>query len=343
MKKLLNTLYVTKENAYLSKDGENIVIREEGVELGRFPKHIIESIICFNYTGVSPALLAMCLENQITLSFVNPYGKFCGSLTGSTNGNVLLRRRQYAMADNESSLEFVRNIIYAKGLNSKKILKRAILDHGQRIGKEKIEKKVQNIALLLQEIKNASDKDSIRGFEGAIAKEYFDCFDECILKQKQDFYFHGRSKRPPMDRVNAMLSFLYTLLAHDVSSALLCVGIDSYVGFFHADRPGRASMALDMMEEFRAYLVDRTVISLINLNIIDAVDFETKESGAVLLNDKGRKKVLEYWQKRKQTEIVHPYLKEKIKIGLLPYAQALLLNRYLRQDIDAYPPFLIKE
>lgn len=343
MKKLLNTLYLTRENAYMSKDGENVVIIEDDKKIGRFPIHILDSIICFSHLGASPALIGLCTENNVAISFLTPFGKYCGQVVGQENGNVLVRRKQYSMADSDASLPFVRNIIYAKGLNSKTVLKRAILDHGSKIDKDKVSTKIDNIDALLQSVKSADDKDTIRGFEGVIAKEYFDCFDELILKQKEKFYFKQRTKRPPEDNVNALLSFMYTILAHDIGSALASVGIDRYVGFFHTDRPGRISMALDMMEELRAYMADRAVLSLINLKMISDKDFLPKENNAVLLNDEGRKKVLDYWQTRKQKIITHPYLKEKIKLGLLPHVQALLLNRYIRGDIEEYPPFLIKE
>lgn len=343
MKKLLNTLYVTREKAYLSKDGQNVVITEDGSQIGRYPIHILSDIICFGYLGMSPALMGLCSENNVGISFLTPQGKFCGRVVGKESGNVLLRRKQYQMADSEESTTFVRNIIYAKGLNSKRILRRCILDHGDKINTTKVEEKITEIDNCLEKIKESDDKDTIRGYEGIIAKTYFDCFDELILQQKSDFHFNGRSKRPPEDNVNSMLSLLYTFLAHDIGSALSAVGIDSYVGFMHTDRPGRMSMALDVMEELRGFMVDRTVLSMINLKIIGKNDFEEKESGAVLIKESGRKKIIEYWQKRKQAEILHPYLKEKVKIGLLPHVQSMLLNSYMRGDLEAYPPFIIKE
>lgn len=343
MKKLLNTLYITKEKAYLSKEGTNVVIIDDNVEIGRYPIHILNSIICFNYLGASPSLIRLCSENNVGISFLTPQGKFCGRVIGKENGNVLLRRRQYSMTDSAESVDFVRNIIYAKGLNSKRILRRGILDHGNKIDSMKIKQKITEIGNYLEKIKRVKDKDTIRGYEGIIAKTYFDCFDDLILQQKNEFCFRERNKRPPEDNVNSMLSLLYTFLAHDVGSALSSVGIDSYVGFMHTDRPGRMSMALDIMEELRGFMVDRTVLSMINLNIIAKNDFETKESNAVLIKESGRKKIIEYWQKRKQIEIMHPYLKERVKIGLLPHVQAMLLNRYISGDIEAYPPFLIKE
>jgi len=343
MKKLLNTLYVTRENAYLSKDGQNVVITDDGLQIGRYPIHILNDIICFSYLGMSPALMRLCSENNVGISFLTPQGKFCGRVVGKENGNVILRRKQYKMADSETSADFVRNIIYAKGLNSKRILRRCILDHGNKVNTKKLEEKTMEIDNCLEKIKVADNKDTIRGYEGVIAKTYFDCFDELILQQKTDFYFNERNKRPPEDNVNSMLSLLYTFLAHDVGAALSAVGIDSYVGFMHTDRPGRMSMALDVMEELRGFVVDRTVLSMINLKIIGKSDFEEKESGAVLIKESGKKKIIEYWQKRKQTEILHPYLKEKVKIGLLPHVQSMLLNSYIRGDLEAYPPFIIRE
>lgn len=343
MKKLLNTLYVTRENAYLSKEGENIVIIEDGSKIARYPIHILQNIICFSYLGASPALMGFCSKNNVDIAFLTPTGRFCGRIVGKENGNVLVRRKQYKMADSEESTEFVRNIIYAKGLNSKRILRRAILDHGEKIDVVKIESKIDMIDNNLKKIRAANDKDSIRGYEGIIAKEYFDAFDELILQQKDDFYFHDRKKRPPTDNVNSMLSLLYTFLAIDVGSALNAVGIDSYVGFMHTDRPGRMSMALDLMEELRGFMVDRTVLSLINRRIVKESDFQKKENGAVLISNSGKKKIIDYWQKRKQIEIMHPFLKEKVKIGLLPHVQSMLLNSYIRGDLEAYPPFIIKE
>ena len=343
MKKLLNSLYITKDNVYLSKEGENIVILESGKVIARYPIHIFESILCFNYTGVSPELIKMCIEKNVLLSFFTPYGKFCGRIIGTTNGNVLVRKKQYRISETNESLDFTRNIIYAKAYNSRKILLRVKIDHFDKINAKKMEKSIKIIEENMIKIKNSYDKDSIRGLEGVVAKAYFNCFDEMILKQKDIFRFNTRNKRPPKDMVNAMLSFLYSILSHDVQSALEGVGIDSYVGFFHTDRPGRISMALDLMEELRGFLVDRLVLTLINRNEITEKCFEIKENDAVLLNEKGRNIVIKAYQNRKNDNIMHPYLKENIKIGLLPYVQALLLNRYLREDIDGYPPFMLKE
>lgn len=342
MKKLQNILYLTIDDAYLSKDGENVVVIKDSKVLKRFPIHILDGIMCFNYTGVSPALMKFAMENNLLISFFTPEGRFCGRVIGKTNGNVLLRRRQYQIADRDESLEFVQNIIYAKIFNSKKVLKRAIRDHKEKIDSEKLLSTIDFIDLALKNIWKTDSKDSLRAIEGNVANRYFACFDEMIVSQRDEFYFIDRNRRPPEDNTNALLSFLYSLLTYEMQSALEGVGIDSYVGFFHVDRPGRSSMALDMIEELRAYMCDRLVLTMINKNIITAKDFDKKETGAVLLNDKGRAKVLENWQKRKQDEIKHPFINEKIKIGLIPHVQAMLLNRYIRGDLEAYPPFLMK-
>lgn len=342
MKKLLNTLYVTREEAYLAKEGGNIVIKEYGEVIGRFPIHILEGIICFNYQGASPNLVKLCGENNIIISFLTLQGKFCGRYVSASVWNVLVRREQYRMADDEHSVGFVRNIIYAKGYNSKKIIKNFIKDHKDIVDIPRINKALELIDETLIDVKFSNDKDSLRGLEGVIARAYFDIFDETIIQQREDFYFIGRNRRPPLDRVNALLSYLYSILTYDCQSALEAEGIDSYVGFMHVDRPGRISMALDLCEEMRAYMVDRLCLSLINLRIINIKDFEVKENGAVLLNDKGRGKVLKYWQENKHQEITHPFLGEKIKLGLLPHVQSRLLNRHIRGGLDSYPPFMIR-
>lgn len=342
MKKLQNILYLTIDDAYLSKDGENVVVIQDSKIIKRFPIHILDGIMCFNYTGVSPALMKFAMENDLLISFFTPDGRFCGRVIGKTNGNVLLRRRQYKLVDDEESTEFVKNIIYAKIYNSRKVLKRAIRDHSDKINSKKLLDTIDFIDQSLVNIWNTDNKDGLRALEGNVASRYFNCFDEMIISQRNEFYFIDRNRRPPEDYVNALLSFTYSMLTYEMQSALEGVGIDSYVGLFHVDRPGRCSMALDMIEELRAYMCDRLVLTMVNKNIITSKDFEKKETGAVLLNDKGRAKVLENWQKRKQDEIMHPFINEKIKIGLLPHVQAMLLNRYIRGDLEAYPPFLMK-
>lgn len=341
MKKLLNVLYVTSPDYYLKKEGRNIVISLEGKIVARYPIHILRQVVCFNYMGVSPDLMKMCMEENVSISFFTPYGKYCGRVVGASYGNIYNRKRQYKLAESEESLQFVKNIIYAKAYNSRKIIIRGKLDHKDKIDLEKVENVISNIKDLMIQIQYSPDKDSIRGIEGTIARQYFSVLDEFIVKQREDFYFIERTKRPPRDRFNAMLSFMYSILTNSIASALEGVGIDSYAGFFHTDRPGRVSMALDIIEEMRAFIVDKFCLSMINLNRINKNNFEIKENGACLLNDKGREIILQNWNKKQQEEILHPFLEEKIKIGLLPHVQAQLLNSYIRGDIENYPPFMI--
>lgn len=342
MRKLRNTLYITKELCYLFRDGTNIVIKEDEKEIGRFPIHIFEDIVCFNYNGVSPSLVRLCNENDVGLAFISPQGYFQGRFIGKTNGNVLLRRQQYRIADDEGkSIIYAKLMILAKTANYRKIFKRAISDHGNKINTELINNSIKKFEKDMKSVKESGSLDSLRGIEGDSARTYFSCFNDLILKQKEDFIFKGRSKRPPLDNVNAMLSFGYTVLTNEIQSALETVGLDSYVGFFHTDRPGRASLALDLIEELRGYLVDRFVLSLINNNIVNIKMFEYKENGTVLMNTEGREKFLRNWQERKQEKIKHPFLEETIEVGLLPYVQAQLLARTIRGDLEKYPPFIM--
>lgn len=343
MRKLLNTLYITNPDAVLGRDGENIVVRVDGKELGRRPIHILEQIVCFNYTGMSSALLKLCAAHHVTVTFLTAHGEFAGSFQGPVNGNVLLRREQYRIADTQArALPVARNCISAKITNSRKTLQRTLRDHGEVVDHSRIQTVVEKLSVSAKVAQTVDDFDSLRGIEGDSAKLYFSVFAEMILQQKEQFYFHERSRRPPKDYTNALLSFAYSLLAAECQSALETVGIDPYVGFFHTDRPGRASMALDLMEELRAYRADRFVLSLINRKQVTAKDFVQKESEGVLLQEEGRKKFLQEWQKRKQDTVEHPFLQEKLEIGLLPYAQAMLMARFIRGDLEAYPPFFVQ-
>lgn len=342
MRKLLNTLYVTTPDSYLTRDGDNIIVKVENEEKFRIPIHNLEGVICFGYMGASPALMRLCSDHNVVISFLTPFGKFLARVQGRVRGNVLLRRTQYRIADDEkASLTIAKSCIIGKIINCKTVLGRSIRDHGAVVNSKKI-LTVDN--LLAESLQNAADCDSsdaLRGIEGNCAKWYFDVFDDLVLKQKDSFFFHERTRRPPLDNMNSILSFLYTLLAHDVESALETVGLDPYVGFFHTDRPGRPSLALDVMEELRPFLADRLALNLVNLRQICGDDFVKKENGGVFITDKGRKEILAAWQKRKMEQITHPYLKEKIPIGLVPYVQAMLLARYIRGDIDGYPPFFM--
>ncbi|MFQ6864503.1 type I-C CRISPR-associated endonuclease Cas1c [Blautia sp.] len=343
MKKLLNTLYVTSENSYLALDGENIVVLEDKQEIGRLPLHNLDSVVSFGYRGTSPALMGACAERNISLCYVSPQGKFLARVSGRTKGNVILREQQYkSSCDEKVSFSIAQNCIIGKVFNARWVLERAVRDHSLQIDVDRVKDASEKLKNSLEYIKNCKSKEQLRDYEGEAASIYFSVFNELILQQKTDFVFGGRSKRPPMDNVNAMLSFVYTLLTNQIASALECVGLDPYVGYLHTERPGRVSLALDLIEELRAVLADRFVLSLINKKIVSKKNFKIKENGAVLMNDELRKKLLTEWQNKKKESLTHPYLKEKIQWGMVPYVQAMLLARYLRGDLDGYPVFLWK-
>lgn len=343
MKKLLNTLYVTSENSYLGLDGENIVVYDDKKEIGRLPLHNLEGIVSFGYRGTSPALMGACVEKNISLCYLTPQGKFLARVTGKIKGNVVLRQQQFLSSrDEKISLDIAKNCILGKVYNARWILERAIRDHPMQIDVEAVKSSSVKLKEFLEYIQNANLIEQLRGYEGEAASIYFGVFDELILQQKKDFQFQGRNRRPPLDNVNAMLSFVYTLLNNQITSALEVVGLDPYVGFMHTDRPGRTSLSLDLIEELRAVMADRFVLSLINRKIVNGKNFTQKENGEVLMDFDTRKKLLSEWQNKKKEIITHPYLKEKIEWGMVPYVQAMLLARYLRGDLDAYPVFLWK-
>ena len=343
MRKLLNTLFVTTPDAYLSRDGENVVVKVENSERFRIPVHNIEGIVSFGFLGASPSLMALCAERKVALSFVSDYGRFLGRVSGSVSGNVLLRREQYRVADDEfRSLALARLFIAGKITNSKTVLQRAIRDHSGRLNIVALEEAIAKLVIKQKQTLKARHANELRGYEGEAAMVYFSVFDHLILHQKEDFFMEGRSRRPPLDYVNAMLSFAYTLLMHEVRAALESVGLDPCVGFMHVDRPGRQSLALDMMEELRPFFADRLVLSLINRKQVAGNGFVKQPAGGVIMDDATRKEFITAWQKRKQEEIIHPFLEERIPIGLLPYSQALLMSRYLRGDLDNYPVFINK-
>ncbi|MGI6221975.1 MAG: type I-C CRISPR-associated endonuclease Cas1c [Prevotella sp.] len=344
MRKLLNTLYVTNPDVYLTKDGENVVARIEQKEIMRIPVLNLDGIVCFNRMGASPYLMAMCTEKRIGMCFLTPNGQFLARVTGKVNGNVLLRRRQYRFADDKDwSLSISKVMIAGKILNSRKILDRFRRDHAQLI--RDIDN-YQLIARLLDKdrlsIDSCSDMDSLRGLEGDAANAYFSLFGQMITSVDPVFAFHGRNRRPPKDPTNCLLSFAYTLLAHECQSALETVGLDPYVGFMHTDRSGRASLCLDLMEEFRGYLADRLVLSLINRGQVTAKDFIENGQDNILMTDSCKKTVITAWQKRKKETMTHPFLRESVPVGLLPYIQAMLLARYVRGNLDGYPVFIIQ-
>lgn len=343
MRKLLNTLFVLTPDTWLSLDGENVVVNLDNSVIRRVPLHTLECILYFGYKGASPRLMGKCAKAGITMSFLTPNGRYLASVSGDNRGNVLLRKTQYRISDDESkSVKIARSMILGKIYNSRWVLERAIRDHGMRLDTEKLKAVSAALRDELKNIESCGDLETLRGHEGDGAKMYFGQLDQLILSQKKDFFFKSRTKRPPLDRFNALLSFAYSLLCNDCASALESVGLDSYVGFLHRDRPGRRSLALDLMEEFRAVWADRFVLSLVNNRTVKSGSFVSKESGAVLLTDEGRKAFLSSWQERKQDELTHPFLGEKIKWGLVPYVQALLLSRHLRGDLEAYPPFFWK-
>lgn len=343
MKQLLNTLFVTSEDVYLSLEGENVLANREQQVLARYPLHTLQTIVSFSYAGASPALMGACAQRGIGLAFCSPRGKFLARVCGESSGNVLLRREQYRLADDPArSCLIARNMIFGKLSNSAASIQRTLRDHAPRVAGCGLENAAQQIKALLPQVLAVSELEGLRGLEGLGATAYFGVFDHLLLRRKEDFYFHGRNRRPPLDRVNAMLSFAYSLLAHDCASALESVGLDSYVGFLHRDRPGRTSLALDLMEELRPCMADRFVLTLVNNRMLDPGDFQVQDSGAVLLTEDGRKKFLKAWQERKRDTLTHPYLGEKMSWGMIPYVQALLLARYLRGDLDDYPPFLWK-
>jgi CRISPR-associated protein Cas1 len=341
VKQLLNTLFVTTQGAYLAKTGETVEVLHEQQTKLRVPIHTLGSIVCFGNVGCSPFLMGLCGEKNVHLSFLSENGRFLARVHGPVSGNVLLRKEQYRRSDNltESAL-IARSIVLAKIANSRVVLQRALRDRPQSDGRETIEKALLDMGQNLEDLKQAAELDYIRGIEGIAANTYFGIFDHLITVNKENFYFKDRNRRPPLDNVNALLSFVYTLLVHDIGAALEGVGLDPAVGFLHRDRPGRPSLALDLMEEMRAYLADRLVLSLINRQQVSSRGFKTTESGAVQMDEQTRKTVLVSWQKRKQEEIIHPFLQEKIQIGLLPHVQAMLMARYLRGEMDGYPPFL---
>lgn len=340
MKKLLNTLYITTKDSYLSLQNNAVAVLVGGEEKVRIPANTLGSICCFGNTSVSSPLIAFCGENGISLSFFSEYGKFCGRIEGPVHGNVLLRQSQFRTVDlPEVKTSLVQSMLLGKILNSKECLARWKREYSQTDGC--IDKSIAVLTDTVRQLKTCFDIDSMRGLEGIAAASYFHGFAAAIRQPKQNgqvFSFDGRNRRPPEDPVNALLSFLYTLLKNDYQSALEGVGLDPAVGYLHTLRPGRPALALDMMEELRAPLCDRLVLSLINRGQITEKDFVDLEA-PVRLTDDGRKTVLSAWQKRKMETIRHPFLQETIPIGLIPHAQAMLMARVLRGELDVYPPF----
>jgi len=341
MKKHLNTLFVTTQGAYLSKEGETILVYADGEKRLQVPLHTVGGIVCFGRVMCSPFLMGFCAENNVGLSFLTENGRFLARVQGPVSGNVLLRREQYRQADApDYSVNMARFFLTGKIANNRTVLQRALRDHGDKIARPKMQRNVALLADALKRLENTDSLEALRGIEGETARCYFGVFDHLITNQKESFVFRGRNRRPPLDKVNCLLSFLYTLLLHDVRSALEGVGLDPAVGFLHRDRPGRPGLALDLMEEFRPFLADRLTLSLINLGRVNAKGFSKSETGAVTMTDDTRKEVIVAYQERKQDEILHPFLGEKVAVGILFHVQALLLARCLRGDLDGYPSFV---
>lgn len=340
MKQLGNVLYVLTPEAYLTLDGENIVVKRDEAASTRVPLHNVENVVCFTWQGASPALMGACADRNIGLCFLTPNGRFQARVTGRVRGNVLLRKKQYEVSEQEEqSVPIAASFLIGKLSNCRAVLDRATRDHSMLVDVQALTGAASFLRQTLKAIQSCRSVGDLMGFEGSAAKIYFGVFDELILQQREDFAFKERSRRPPLDNMNSLLSFLYALLTNEVASALEAVGLDPYVGFLHQDRPGRPSLALDLMEELRPVFGDRLALSLVNRRQVTGKGFTRKESGGILMDDETRKTVLSAWQERKKEEIVHPYLKERIPFGLIPHVQAMLLARYLRGDLDAYPPF----
>jgi CRISPR-associated protein Cas1 len=338
---LLNTLYVTTQGAYVGKDGEAVVVRADGAVVLRVPIHHLAGIVCFGQVSCSPAIMHACAEADVAISFLSESGRFLARVQGPVSGNVLLRREQYRRADDPAgTASLARAIVAGKIVNARTVLRRAARDHADTPGAAAIAEAADQLGGTLARLRGTHEVERIRGIEGEAAKLYFSVFDHLITAQKTAFTFNGRSRRPPMDRVNALLSFVYTLLLHDVRAALESVGLDPAVGYLHRDRPGRPGLALDLMEEFRSWLADRLVLSLINRQQVTGDGFSVEDGGAVTMDAGTRKTVLSAWQERKREEITHPFLEERMTVALALQVQARLFARHLRGDVDAYPPFV---
>jgi len=341
VKRLLNTLYITTQGAYLARDGDSIAVRIDGQAALRVAARGLGSVVCFGRVSCSPPMLGLCAEQDVAVSFLSMNGRFWGRVQSPVSGNVLLRREQFRRADRpDASADIAQAILIGKLTNCRAVLRRAARDHGDKTDTNALNLAADALGHVMQRLSVPLDLAALRGREGEAARTYFSAFDHLIVAQKSTFFLHERSRRPPLDNMNALLSFLYTLLAHDVTSALQAVGLDPQVGFLHRDRPGRPSLALDIMEELRPVLADRLALSLVNRRQVNAKGFERTETGGILMKDATRKKLLVAYQERKRDELRHPFLDDKLAIGLLPHAQALLLSRHLRGDLDAYPPFL---
>ncbi len=344
MKALLNTLYVTVQGAWLAQDGDTVAVRVEQETRLRVPIRTLTSIVCFGHVSCTPFLMNLCAEHGVALSFLTEHGRFLAGVRGPTSGNVLLRRQQYRLTDlPETATLIARTVVLAKVANCRLVLQRAARDSGSGSGRAALlSTAVLRLKRIVEDVEKASTVDSVRGHEGDAARTYFEVFDQLISGDKEHFFFRGRSRRPPLDNMNALLSFLYTLLTNDMTGALESVGLDPAVGYLHRERPGRPSLALDLVEELRPVLADRLALTLVNRRELSKSGFRQLETGGIVMDEETRKQVLVAWQERKKEEVLHPYLNEKVPIGLIPYVQSLLLARYIRGDLDGYPCFFWK-
>jgi CRISPR-associated protein Cas1 len=346
MRRQLNTLYVTTEGAWLKKDGANVVMEVDGAERARLPIHMLASVVCLGRVLVSPPLLGYCAEQGVSVAYLSASGRFLARVEGPVAGNVLLRREQYRVSDDlPRAVPIVRNVLAGKLYNQRAVISRALRDHGDDFPddrRQEIERARTRLAMIARRLRIECDIDVLRGLEGEAAQSYFGVFGHLIRVKHPALQFRGRNRRPPLDAINAVLSFLYTLLTHDCRSALETVGLDPAVGFLHRDRPGRPSLALDLIEEMRPVIADRLALSLVNRKQLNARDFKTLDNGAVTMSEAARKAILVAYQERKRDEILHPFIDEKIPLGMVPFVQAQLLARHLRGDLDAYPAFLWK-
>lgn len=341
MKRMLNTLYVMTEGSYLARERETVVVRQEKKSVAQVPIHGLDGIVCFGRIGCSPHLMGLCAERNVAISFFSRTGRYWARVQGPVSGNVLLRREQYRRAaEPDGSAEIARAVVTAKVANCRTVLMRALRDHPETPGAPALREGVTHLARVLKSVADEQSLDSVRGYEGEAARAYFQAFDHLVVAQKDEFGLKGRSRRPPLDNMNALLSFLYSVLAHDVASALEGVGLDPAVGFLHRDRPGRPGLALDLMEELRPVFADRLALSLVNRQQVGPGGFSKSESGAVMMTDDTRRGVLKAYQERKADEMLHPYLNEKAPLGLIPHLQAMLMARHLRGDLDGYPAFI---
>ncbi|NCU27313.1 type I-C CRISPR-associated endonuclease Cas1 [Candidatus Nomurabacteria bacterium] len=342
MRQLMNTLYVLTPDCYLSKEGERINVVRNKEELASYPANILEQIVCFTYASPSPKIIELCSEYGIAITIMSPNGRFISSIDGPVKGNVLLRREQFRYADNEDfCLSISKNIIWAKIYNSVSLLKRGLKDHKDTINCGIVEDSVCRLKKSLQDMDDVASMNQLRGVEGDAAKSYFLALDELILRNRDTFFMSDRNRRPPKDPMNSMLSFFYSVLTNEVRSSLQAAGLDPYVGFMHTDRPGRPSLALDIMEEFRSSEVDRFLLKVINLGQAGPGDFSETECGGCFLNDQGRKKLIGLWHNERRSTVMHGYIQERVEHGLIPHVQSILLSRYIRGELDGYPPYMV--